>query len=384
MATSFSKALVLTLTGLCACAGAEAAPPAAEKQAPIAVRLEAAHRENLNTLYRSSGTVRGRTTAVLTSKTTGYVRAVEVRPGDHVEAGQLLAVLEANDSSASVRRARAGFEQSLETRSEAENSLRAAQAALGIARSTEQRIAGLFATHAVSQQELDEVEARLQGAKAQEEMAQARVRAASSRIDQAKAEVGEAQALLDYARIVAPFTGQVIERQIDPGNLATPGMPLLVVEQAGKLRVETTVEESHAAGVALGDLAEVEMDAVGKPVQGTVGEIVPTVDAASRAFIVKVDLPAGLTGLRPGMFARVGFRIGSRPRLVVPTTAVTPNGALDRVFAADGERLRLRMVTLGEQQGPWTEVLSGLAPGERVVALPTPAVTDGARFTEQP
>jgi RND family efflux transporter MFP subunit len=215
-------------------------------------------------------------------------------------------------------------------------------------------------------------------------MAQARLRASSSRIDQAKAEVGEAQATLDYARITAPFAGQVIERRIDPGNLAAPGTPILVVEEEGKLRIETAVEESRARAVALGDTAVVEIDSLGKPVTGIVGEIVPTVDVASRAFLVKVDLPADLVGLRPGMFARVGFRVGKRPRLVVPTTAITESGALDRVFAADGERLRLRMVTLGEKQGPWTEVLSGLTAGERVVASPTLAVRDGARFTEQP
>jgi multidrug efflux pump subunit AcrA (membrane-fusion protein) len=84
------------------------------------------------------------------------------------------------------------------------------------------------------------------------------------------------------------------------------------------------------------------------------------------------------------MFARVGFRVGTTTRLVVPTTAITPNGALDRVFAADGGHLRLRMVSLGEVQGPWTEVLAGLTAGERVVAVPTSRVGDGARFTEQP
>ena len=384
MTRSSSTAALLIASALYGCAGTPEPPHSAQEQAPVSLQLRTAHPETLDTVYRSSGTVRGRTTAVLTSKTTGYVRAVDVRPGAHVEAGQLLATLEANDSSASVRRARAGLEQSVETRGEAQNSLLAAQAALRIATSTEQRLRALFDRSAVSQQELDEAEARLQGAKAQEEMAQARLRAAGSRIDQAKAEVGETQALLDYARIVAPFSGQVIERRIDPGNLATPGMPLLVVEQAGKLRVETSVEESHVSRVALGDTARVEIEALAKPVTGTVGEIVPTVDAASRAFIVKVDLPADLAGLRPGMFARIGFRIGSRPRLVVPTTALTPSGALDRVFAVDGDRVRLRMVTLGEQQGPWTEVLSGLTAGERVVALPTAAVTDGARFTEQP
>lgn len=383
MARSFRVALVLVSTAIAGCGGTEVRHQEPDAP-PVPVTLSSAHEETLDTLYRASGTVRGRTTAVLTSKTTGYVRSVDVRPGDVVRQGQVLAVLEANDSAASVRRARAGLDQSVESRSEAENAVHAAQAALRIAKSTHERVAALYASKAIAQQEYDESDARLRGAIAQEEMAKARLRGSSSRIDQAKAEIGEAQATLDYARIIAPFAGRVIERRIDPGNLASPGMPLLVVEEEGKLRVETAVEESRAASVALGDQAVVEIEALPQPVTGTVGGIVPAVDVASRAFVVKVDLPANLAGLRSGMFARVSFRVGSHPRLVVPTTAITQNGALDRVFAAEGDRLRLRMVTLGEKQGPWTEVLSGLGAGERIVASPAVALRDGARFTEKP
>ena len=376
-------ALVLTVTVFVSCNKPEGASPSSVGR-PIPVKLATAHEEPLDALYRASGTVRGRTTAVLTSKTVGYVRSVDVRAGDRVKVGQVLAVLEANDSSASVRRAHAGFDQSMDARAEAENAVAAAEAALRIAKSTQERIATLHATQAISQQEFDEAQARLQAATAQAEMARARLRMSGSRISQAKAEIGEAQAALDYSRIVAPFAGQVIERRVEPGSLASPGMPLLVLEQEGTVLVEAPVEESRASSVTLGDTVSVDIEALGKPVVGQVGEIVPTVDVASRAFLVKIDLPAELVGLRPGMFARVSFRVGKKTPLVVPASAITRSGALDRLFVVAGDRLGLRMVTLGETQGAWTEVLSGLAAGERVVASPTAVVTDGVRFTELP
>jgi membrane fusion protein, multidrug efflux system len=383
MLRQFLSLLVLAGTALAGCNDPKA-PSHGSAAQPIPVALTTAHEEPLDALYRASGTVRGRTTAVLTSKTVGYVRSVDVRAGDRVKAGQVLAVLEANDSSASVRRAHAGLDQSLDARAEAENAVTAADAALRIARTTHDRIVRLHAADAVSQQELDEAQARLQSATAQAEMARARLRMSGSRISQAKAEIGEAQAALDYSRIMAPFAGQVIERRVEPGSLASPGMPLLVLEQAGRVLVEVAVEESRASSVTLGDTVSVDVEALGKPVVGKVGEIVPTVDVASRAFLVKVDLPTELVGLRPGMFARVSFRVGRRTPLVVPASAVTRSGALDRLFVAEGDRLRLRMVTLGETQGTWTEVLSGITAGERVVASLTPAVADGVRFTEQP
>jgi multidrug efflux pump subunit AcrA (membrane-fusion protein) len=374
---------ILGATALYGCNKPEGASPSSVGR-PIPIKLATARQEPLAALYRTSGTVRGHTTAVLTSKTVGYVRSVAVRAGDRVKAGQVLAVLEANDSTASVRRANAGFDQSLDARAEAENAVAAAEAALRIARTTHGRIATLRASEAVSQQEFDEAEARLQAATAQAEMARARLRMSGARISQAKAEVGEAQAALDYSRIVAPFDGQIIERRVEPGSLASPGMPLLVVERAGRVLVEAPVEESRAGSIMLGDSVSVDIEALSKPVVGQVGEIVPTVDVASRAFLVKVDLPPELTELRPGMFARVSFRVGQRTPLVVPASAVSRSGALDRLFVAEGDRLRLRMVTLGETQGAWTEVLSGLSAGEKVAASTASPVADGVRFTELP
>jgi RND family efflux transporter MFP subunit len=375
--------MVLAATAFGGCSKPEGASPSSVGR-PIPVKLSTAHEEPLDVLYRTSGTVRGHTTAVLTSKTVGYVRTVGVRAGDRVRAGQVLAVLEANDSSASVRRAHAGLDQSMDARAEAENAVAAAEAALSIAKSTHERVSVLHAKEAISQQELDEAQARLRAATAQAEMARARLRMSGSRISQAKAEMGEAQATLDYARIVAPFAGQVIERRVEPGTLASPGMPLLVLEQEGRVLVEAPVEESRASSVTLGDDVSVDIDALGRPVSGKVGEIVPTVDVASRAFLVKVNLPADLPGLRPGMFARVSFKVGRKAPLVVPTSAITRSGALDRLFVAERDRLRLRLVTLGETQGAWTEVLSGLSAGERVATSPTPPVADGVAFTELP
>jgi hypothetical protein len=109
-----------------------------------------------------------------------------------------------------------------------------------------------------------------------------------------------------------------------------------------------------------------------------VGEIVPSVDVASRAFLVKIDLPPDAGALRLGTFARVSFQVGTRPRLVVPTAALTSFGALDRVFVVDGAHARLRMVTRGETQEPWTEILSGLSESETVIAAPPADLRDGS------
>jgi len=342
------------------------------------VAVRPAHAEPLPIIYTASGTVRGRNTAVLTSKTVGYVRTMLVRPGDPVDTGQVLAELEANDLRASVARSRAGLARAVQGRVEAQSALSAAQSAARVAQATHARMQQLLADRAIPQQAYDDGEAAWRGAIAQEEIARARLQAVTSGIDEARAGLAESQATLEYSRIVAPFSGHVIERRVDAGALAAPGTPLLVVADDSLLRVEAALEESRAAELQVGDSATVEADTLSAPTVGKVSEIVPSVDVASRAFLAKVDLPKG-THLRPGAFVRVRFRIGTRSRLVVPQSSLRALGSLERVLVVQGDTARLRMVTLGEAHPPWTEVLSGLSPGESIVTLGPAELRDGSR-----
>lgn len=103
-------------------------------------------------------------------------------------------------------------------------------------------------------------------------MAEARLRSMESRIVEARAGASEASAQLGYAGILAPFSGRVLERHVDPGTLAAPGTPLLTIADEGALRVEAAVEESHSAEVKLGDSVIVSIDSMAAPITGEVGE----------------------------------------------------------------------------------------------------------------
>lgn len=368
--------LLLLAALIPACRGREPQLPGAEPA--VSVSLAPVHTEPLAILYRASGTVRGRSTVAVTSKVAGFVRAIAVRAGDTVAAGQVLVELEANDTRAGVSRTRAELARELAVRAEAASQLEAARAAEELARTSRDREARLFAAGASTRQTMDEAEARARGAQAQGAAAVARLAAADSAVAAARAAVSEGEATLGYTRVAAPFAGRVIERRVDPGAFATPATPLLVLDQAGALRVEAVVDESRGAAIRIGDLATVELASQAAAVAGAIGEIVPSIDVASRAFIVKIDLPASVRAIQPGTFARVAFAIGARPGLVVPTTTIARLGALDRVYVIDRGVARSRMIARGEDQGPWTEVLAGLSAGEQVAVDPS-RLRDGAR-----
>jgi len=185
-----------------------------------------------------------------------------------------------------------------------------------------------------------------------------------------------------YAVIEAPFAGVVTAKSVDPGSLAVPGAPLLTIEREG-YRLEASVEESKLAAIRLGLAASIKLDGIERTFDSHVSEIVPAVDAASRAYIVKIDLPT-VPGVRSGQFGRAVFTLGSREVLAVPTTAVIDRGQLASVFVADNRVARTRLITVGTRTAKEIEVLSGLNAGEQLIFPVPQGLSDGTRVEVRP
>jgi RND family efflux transporter MFP subunit len=177
--------------------------------------------------------------------------------------------------------------------------------------------------------------------------------------------------MMSYTRLVAPFAGVVTARLADPGTVATPGVPLLQVDQAGALQLDATVDESAISTVHKGMKVPVTIDgASSAPLAGTVAEIDPAADPASHSFLVKIDLPSSRQ-LAAGMYGTAEFVHGLRQAILIPRTAVVERGSLACAYVLDAEGIaQLRYLTLGAQQGDQVEVLSGIAAGEKLVDAP--------------
>jgi RND family efflux transporter MFP subunit len=178
--------------------------------------------------------------------------------------------------------------------------------------------------------------------------------------------------------MVAPFAGIVTAKSVTGGDLATPGAPLLTIERQDGYRLEASVDESKVSGVRPGQNVRVALEATSCEVLARVSEVVPMVDAASRSYIVKVDLPS-CAGLRSGMFGRAWFPLGVRRIIALPAAAVVDRGQLQSVFVVEGETARTRLITTGERANGQVEILSGLSAGEKVVVPIPPGLGDGTR-----
>ena len=356
---SIKGALIAGVLFTAACAD----QPEVKTPAKVAGRVEAVTLRTIPETTAVAGTVRAGTIAPLAARVMGDVVAVHVQEGDRVRAGQLLVEIDGREIAAQLDRARAGTDEARNALAGAEAALDAAEAQASLAEATFKRYDALRQRGSASAQEFDEVKSRRDAAAAQVERARRGRDQIRASIRGASAATQQAETFAAYTKIRAPIDGIVTARHVDPGAQAAPGMPLLVVESAGGLRVETTVDETTP--VRAGDAAFVEI--AGKRIAATITKVVPSVDPGTRSSLVKLAL-SDSRGVRSGSYARVLLPSGTRSALTIPVSAVAKRGQLSTVFVVgeDGAP-RLRLVTLGEPAGEVVEILSGLAAGEKVV-----------------
>jgi multidrug efflux system membrane fusion protein len=384
---------VVALGALAACRGERVAEAPAPRAAPVAgVRVETVALSPLRDAEEVVGTVRTKTQMLVASKVQGYVREIRVRQGDHVEQGRVLVTVDERELAARADRARAGLaeaemglDEARRTLDEAEAALRSAEADHAFAEATAGRYRQLWQRDLVSAQEYEAVEMKRKSTTAAVEQAQARIASLHARekqmryrIDAGSAELQAAEIALGETRITAPATGVVVDRRAEPGDLAVPGQPLLVLDDPRAYRLEAVVGESAVGRVRMGETVPVVVDSLGRTLIGRVAEIIPAADPASRTVTVKLDLPAD-PGLRTGLFGRARFPAAERQALLVPLGALVERGQLTSAYVVDAQGIaRLRLVTAGARYGDRVEILSGLDAGERLVVEGAPRLSDGA------
>ncbi len=370
------------LLALGACGG----KPAPAAQAPETVsdlNVQTVQVQTIPNRVAAPGTVESLETAQLAAQVMGTVDRVTVHEGDAIRRGQVLVVLDDRQLAAQRAAAEAGLAQAVAAREEAGRAAAAAQAQASVAEKTYKRYVYLREQKSVSPQEFDEVEAKQQAAQAMLAAAHAREQQAAAGYEQASEQLRAARAVVSYTRIVAPFDGVVQHRFVDPGAMATPGMPLLSVEGTAAYRLVVTVDAENAAGIRVGATVPVGLDALrGRTLTGRVAEIEPGANPASHTLQVKIDLPRD-PALRSGLFGRAWFTHGTRQAIVVPQSAILDRGQLRGIYVVDASSvIHFRLVTLGAQAaGEQGRIaLSGLGPGERVVTDPGARDLDGKKL----
>lgn len=289
------------------------------------------------------GTLQAVQQAVIAAKVTGAIEQMPIVLGSQVKTGDLLVQLRAGEIFAKVLQAQAQLEQ---------------------ARRNLERERKLLQKNAATAETV----------KSLEEMY--RIAEAAHR---------EAKTVQDYTTITAPFDGVVTVKRASVGDMATPGSPLLHLEDSRQLQVVTSVPETLVLQLHTGEILTVHIPAAGLELPGTVAEVAPVADPLSRTATVKLNIDE-TPQLRSGQFARVTLPGEQRNTLLVPATAVQRFGQMERIFVITNGQVRLRLVRTGMVVHDQVEILAGLEPGEQIaIATATGAeLVDGQPVTVGP
>lgn len=353
----------------------------------------------------ASGRVRPPARVNLASLVIGRVARVAAREGARVSAGQILVQLEDAEAAAAVRQARgrvaeaaARLEQvrgvsgrlAAEALRQAEIRVADAEAALGRARQ-------LSDAGGTSQAALEEAERAVQLARSQREAAAAQAgststsagadaRLAAAALSQAEAALAVAAARLEETRIRAPAAGQVLLRDVEPGDVLPAGRTLLTMVVDGEAQLVAQVDERNLAFLRPGLGASATADAFpGDVFAAEVATVSPSVDPARGTVEVRFRVPSPPAFLRADMTVSVNVDVGRRERaLVVPTEAVRDPTGAPWVLAIVGGRAERRPLRLGLRGEALVEVVAGLAEGDAVIAPAAGWVEPGSRVRPRP
>lgn len=325
------------------------------KTSSIQAQIITVSTSNTSAQFETSGTIEAVKSANISTRLMGFVSKINVQIGDNVKKGDVLIKLNSADLQAKKAQVAAKITQ--------------AKSAYNNAKKDFERFTTLFNEQSASQKELDNITTRFEQAKAG--------------LKAAKEMLKEVEANLAYADIKAPFEGTITGKFINNGDLASPGMPLLSIENNKNYLVKTHVTEQQINKIKKGDVVTVLIKSNNKIVEGIVTEVSRSSKNTGGLYVVKIVLN-NTKNLYSGMYVSVQFSSNSykSAKVIIPKSVLIHNGQLTGVYTLSLQNTAiLRWLRIGESYGSTVEVLSGLSPNEKIITNAKGKLYNGVGIT---
>ncbi|WP_297798224.1 efflux RND transporter periplasmic adaptor subunit [uncultured Eudoraea sp.] len=325
----------------------------------IAVKVSKVGELDSHPVISTSGKIEAVKSANLSTRIMGHVNKIHVQIGDKVVKGQLLLSINNTDLSAKLAQVNAGIAEATAAYNNSEKDLK--------------RFTILFNENSATQKELDDITANYNMSKA--------------RLEAARQMKNEVNAQFSYSDLRAPFNGVVTNKFIKPGDMASPGMPLLEVEAPGKYQVLTLVPESDITKIKKGMKVAVSLNSINENIEGEVVELSSSSKNTGGQYHVKVALSETNVPILSGMYATVDFPVAADNQsraVLIPIDAIIQKGQLSGVYTvSERNTALLRWLRLGRSYGDRVEVLSGLTTGESFILSSNGKLYNGAKISIQ-
>jgi RND family efflux transporter MFP subunit len=343
---------------------------------PVAVVL-AKRRPVVNSLTLS-GAFRPYQQVDVHAKVAGFIRKIYVDVGDHVKAGQVLAILEVPELSAQVAGAKAEIQRYQDAIRRSESEIQRAESTHAAYHTAYSRLkqASESRPGLIAEQELDDSMAKDKETAAQIESARAALAESQSQLVSARTDLDRLSALEAYSHITAPFAGVVTKRYADTGALIQAGtasetqsMPVVQLAEWSKLRLVVPVPESAVPQLLLGSAVQVHVSAMNRDFEGRVARFADALNDETRTMHTEIDVENSDGTLKEGMYAEAKIILKQQnDALTIPIQALERNSTGGTVLIVDSQgRVEERQVKLGVESSDRVEILAGLAENDRVV-----------------
>ncbi|MBT9136717.1 MAG: Macrolide export protein MacA [Firmicutes bacterium] len=384
--------LLMLLASGCGRSGAE---PVIEQEA-VSVQVEQATVGSISETVGFSGEVAASSEVQVTPKTGGRIIRVAAAVGQQVRKGDLLVELEARELTMAVKQAEAAVEMAMANLQNAKTggalaqlqaAVRQTAAAYNNAQTILRRMEMLYHEGAIALQQLESARLQVEVSGSQDTLAreqlaifergEGQAQVLEAQVRQAQIGLQMAQLNLSNARILSPVSGLVVAIAAEPGNLASPGLPIVTLTGLDDVTVMARLTEQAVGLFSPGMVVEVEVPAIGVTLTGEVQEVAPGAAGGTRFFLVKAKVPAA-DGLRAGMFARLRLVAAeSAEAVLVPRTAVLEQDERHFVFTVKNGKAVRREVAVGLQDEQFIEILTGFAAGEKAIIAGQQFLEDG-------
>jgi RND family efflux transporter MFP subunit len=334
---------------LYSCSGNDTENKSTSVEKPVVVTVATSGNNDIAGGINASGQVEAIQSANISTRVMGYITKIFVNIGDHVKQGQLLFTVNSTDI--------------LAKRAQTEAMIAQADATLQNAQKDYDRFTALYDLQSASAKELDNVALQYQAAKANAEAAR-QIR-------------NEVNAQLSYANVTAPFSGIVTQKMLDAGSMATPGMPVVTIEQSGSLQVSASVGETQIAAIKQGDEARMNIKSISKTINGKITQISQSSQSSGGQYIIKISIPdKEKQHIYAGMYVHINIPVkgfvqtgtAGENKILVPVESIINKDQLTGLYTiSNNNTALLRWVRLGGIVGNKIEVLSGLGKDETFI-----------------
>ena len=334
------------------------------------------------------GSIQAVTEAPILARADGYIKRRLVDIGDRVQAGQLVAEIEAPEMDQQLTQARANVQVARDALDQALANYEQGKSNLELARVTADRWGRLVTKGAVSRQENDQYQAQYQSQLANVAALEKAIAAQRSSVAAVEANVGRLEQMLSYRMVKAPFDGVITVRNIDTGALVNAGNTLLFrIAQTGTLRIYVNVPQANAGAVRPGEPAHLSVSNLpGRHFTGTVARTANALDPTTRTLLVEVHVPNPDGALLPGMYAQVDLSSARAvPPLLIPGDAlVVLQDGTEVALVRPDHTVHMQKIVVGRDYGAELEVVDGLRPGDKIIPNAGDLAREGMKIDPVP